>query len=332
MRTAATSIRCDGDGGPQNIYGQFAKPANYLQKFKEDFGIDIISLTDEELVFDLKCVDASLANALRRILIAEVPTMAIEQVYIQDNSSIIQDEVLAHRLGLIPIKADPRAFNFQNAQCEEDEDNTLVFKLETSYEELEDENEDEMIYSAEVLAPSRLVLSKHLEWEPQGSQSDKFPDGIAPVHDDILIAKLRPGQKLNLEMRCCKGVGATHAKWSPVATATYRLLPQISFKQDVEGELATKLVELCPMNVFDIEDLGGGKTKAVVARERNCSVCRECVREEEWKERVKLERKVDHFIFNVESVGMLPPEVLFLEAFDLLKHKCNVVMGEIGGS
>jgi DNA-directed RNA polymerase I and III subunit RPAC1 len=59
-------------------------------------------------------VDASLANALRRILIAEVPTMAIEQVYIQDNSSIIQDEVLAHRLGLIPIKADPRAFNFQS--------------------------------------------------------------------------------------------------------------------------------------------------------------------------------------------------------------------------
>jgi DNA-directed RNA polymerase I and III subunit RPAC1 len=226
-----------------------------------------------------------------------------------------------------------------------------VFKLETSYEELEDENEDEMIDSAEVLAPSRLVLSKHLEWEPQGSQSDKFPDGIAPVHDDILIAKLRPGQKLNLEMRCCKGVGATHAKWSPVATATYRLLPQISFKQDVEGELATKLVELCPMNVFDIEDLGGGKTKAVVARERNCSVCRECVREEEWKERVKLERKVDHFIckcysflfvwtvahgmltaVNVESVGMLPPEVLFLEAVDVLKHKCNVVMGEIGGS
>jgi DNA-directed RNA polymerase I and III subunit RPAC1 len=181
-------------------------------------------------------------------------------------------------------------------ECEEDEDNTLVFKLETSYEELEEENEDEMIDSAEVLAPSRLVLSKHLEWEPQGAQSEKFPDGIAPVHGDILIAKLRPGQKLNLEMRCCKGKGATHAKWSPVATATYRLLPQISFKQDVEGELATKLVEMCPMNVFDIEDMGGGKTKAVVARERDCSVCRECVREEEWKDRVKLERKVNHFI------------------------------------
>lgn len=59
-------------------------------------------------------VDASIANAFRRILIAEVPTMAIETVYIFQNTSVIQDEVLAHRLGLIPIKADPGKFGWQN--------------------------------------------------------------------------------------------------------------------------------------------------------------------------------------------------------------------------
>jgi DNA-directed RNA polymerase I and III subunit RPAC1 len=67
-------------------------------------------LSDEEIVFDLIGIDASIANAFRRILLAEVPTMAIEHVYIWNNSSIIQDEVLAHRLGLIPLKVDPRAF------------------------------------------------------------------------------------------------------------------------------------------------------------------------------------------------------------------------------
>ena len=56
-------------------------------------------------------VDASIANALRRVLLAEVPSMAIEKVFINNNTSIIQDEVLAHRLGLVPIKADPRGFN-----------------------------------------------------------------------------------------------------------------------------------------------------------------------------------------------------------------------------
>ena len=72
--------------------------------------IKIISEADDELVFDVSGIDASVANALRRIMLSEVPTMAIEQVYIQMNSSIIHDEVLAHRLGLVPIKVDPRAF------------------------------------------------------------------------------------------------------------------------------------------------------------------------------------------------------------------------------
>lgn len=69
-------------------------------------------MNEEEIVFDMIGIDAAIANAFRRILISEVPTMAIERVVIQENTSIIQDEVLAHRLGLIPIKADPRQFEY----------------------------------------------------------------------------------------------------------------------------------------------------------------------------------------------------------------------------
>ncbi len=65
------------------------------------------------LVFDLIGIDAPIANAFRRILLSEIPTMAIEQVWITNNTSIIQDEVLAHRFGLIPIKVDPRLFEFK---------------------------------------------------------------------------------------------------------------------------------------------------------------------------------------------------------------------------
>ena len=75
-----------------------------------------IQHSDElEMEFDLVGVDASTANAFRRILIAEVPTMAIETVFVFNNTSVIQDEVLAHRLGLIPIKADPERFGWQNS-------------------------------------------------------------------------------------------------------------------------------------------------------------------------------------------------------------------------
>lgn len=58
-------------------------------------------------------IDASIANSFRRILLAEVPTMAIEKVHVFNNTSVIQDEVLAHRLGLIPLKANPQLFKFK---------------------------------------------------------------------------------------------------------------------------------------------------------------------------------------------------------------------------
>lgn len=83
-----------------------------LSEFKKNFKIKILKRTKDELVFDMIGIDAAIANAFRRILISEVPTMAIEHVVIVNNTSIIQDEILAHRLGLIPIKADPRRFNF----------------------------------------------------------------------------------------------------------------------------------------------------------------------------------------------------------------------------
>ena len=108
-------------------------------------------------------------------------------------------------------------------------------------------------------------------------------------------------------------MGKDHAKYSPVSTASYRLLPEITFPEDVRDERAAELVALCPMNVFDIEDMGHGHTRAVAARPRDCSMCRECIRTDGWSERVKLGRVADHFIFQVESTGILAPEVLVTE-------------------
>jgi DNA-directed RNA polymerase alpha subunit len=67
------------------------------------------------------------------------------------------------------------------------------------------------------------------------------------------------------------------------------------------------------MGVFDIEELpvSGSKLKskrAVVSRPRDCTMCRECIRKEGWDRRVALKRVANHFIFTVESTGILPPE------------------------
>lgn len=60
-------------------------------------------LNSDSIVFLLKDCDFSLANALRRIILAEIPTMAIDLVEIRENTSVINDEFLAHRLGLVPL-------------------------------------------------------------------------------------------------------------------------------------------------------------------------------------------------------------------------------------
>lgn len=88
-----------------NDYGFSDEPFS-RDKLKQTLKINIIKRSDFELEFDLIGQTPALANAYRRIMLSEVPTMAIEKVYIYNNTSIIQDEILAHRIGLIPLKGE----------------------------------------------------------------------------------------------------------------------------------------------------------------------------------------------------------------------------------
>ena len=239
-----------------------------LENFKERTTIEVKSITEEEMIFDLKGIDPSLANALRRILISEIPTMAIENCIFYQNTCIIPDEVLSHRLGLIPIKVDAGLFNYKKDTEELSEFNHLLFKLHVICEK-----------------EPMNVYSNELKWIPQGNQKSRI-NHAKPVHDDILIAKLRPGQEIEVELVVVKGVGKTHAKWSPVCTAYYRLLPSVSLKTTIKGENAERIKSLCPMKVFDVEDSG----KLFVKNQSNCSMCRECIRDESNSSDIILEK------------------------------------------
>lgn len=229
---------------------------NSLKHFVENVDITINKLNSEEIVFDLKGAEPPLANALRRIMLSEVPMIAIEKVIMWQNTSIIPDENLAHRLGLIPVKADAEDFEYHIDGKDHTEFDSLKFKLHkicTMKEPnapmvLSNPADDEKYYN------NCNVYSGDLEWIPQGDQKERLGD-VRPLLDDILIAKLRPGQEIEMELICEKGIGKTHAKWSPVCTAYYRLLPEITV-EGVTGQDAHDLVKTCPMKVFDIEDIG----------------------------------------------------------------------------
>lgn len=314
-----------------------------LEDFKSTFRVDIIEKDDEKIVFDLVGISAPLANAFRRIMISDVPTMAIETVRIFQNTSLIQDEVLAHRLGLIPIKANPRKFKFlSEAENVPNEDNTTVFTLQIKCSRNAKAGKDGPELSQYI---NPVVYSNQLTWVPQGLQQETFEkDPIGVVHDDIIVAKLRPGQEIEAELHVIKGVGRDHAKWSPVATASYRMLPDVIIENPIMDEKAEALVAKCPMDVFDIEDLAddgskgsnkgkgskkSGRKQAVVARPRNCSMCRECIREPEWADKVKLRRVRDHFIFSVETTGAYKPEEIFQEALNIFSSKCSLLKSKI---
>lgn len=314
-----------------------------LGDFRSNFKVEVIKLMEDDMEFDMIGIDAALANAFRRILIAELPTMAIEKVFIANNTSVVQDEVLAHRLGLVPLQVDPRHFNYISENDEPNEKNTIVFKLHVRCERG---------------SPRIKVKSSELKWLPNGSEflqsteksnpdstsntktytsfsssQDSLPEfvdkPIAPKHDDIILSKLGPGQEIELEAHAVKGMGKTHAKWSPVATAWYRMLPEIVLLQDIKDEKAEELVKKCPVRVFDIEDIGKGQKRATVVRPRSCTLCRECITGDDWEKLVAVRRVKDHFIFTIESTGALPPEVLFTEAVKILEDKCERVISEL---
>ena len=135
---------------------------------------------------------------------------------------MIQDEVLAQRIGLIPLNVDPSYFEFKSeAQDQATDRNTLVFKLDVTCTRKpktaatrgmkKAEPEPEEIYN------HSIVTSGDLTWEPQGEQSEVFASNPPrPTNENIVLAKLRPGQEISMDLHAIKGVGKEHAKWSPV--------------------------------------------------------------------------------------------------------------------
>ncbi|KAF3831569.1 hypothetical protein GH733_000381 [Mirounga leonina] len=291
-----------GEFGVRNVHTTDF-PGNYSgyddawdqDRFEKNFRVDVVHLDENSLEFDMVGIDAAIANAFRRILLAEVPTMAVEKVLVYNNTSIVQDEILAHRLGLIPIHADPRLFEYRNQGDEEGtEIDTLQFRLQVrctrnphAAKDSSDPNE---------LYVNHKVYTRHMTWVPLGNQADLFPEGtIRPVHDDILIAQLRPGQEIDLLMHCVKGIGKDHAKFSPVATASYRLLPDITLLEPVEGEAAEELSRCFSPGVIEVQEAQGKKV-ARVANPRLDTFSREVFRNEKLKKLVRLARVRDHYI------------------------------------
>ncbi|KAK6023682.1 RNA polymerase Rpb3/Rpb11 dimerization domain protein, partial [Ostertagia ostertagi] len=301
-------------------------------KMEEERVLNVQVVNDLEdgmsLDFDLINVEAPIANALRRVLLAEVPTMAIEKIYLYQNTSVIQDEVLCHRIGLLPLKVDPRKFlmptekvigiNEHGVDCEEepepDPTRNVVFNINVTCTRNRNApttaTEPHQLYHQSSIYSKRRLSGFHVE-----QQFADDPPRI--VHDDILVAKLRPGQQIEANCHAVKGIGRDHAKFSPVATATYRLLPTIRLLGEVRGEAAVRLQESFSEGV---------KSSRWLLTLDEILVAGNVFRHDDLAPLVELGRKKDHFIFSVESTGALKSAELVVEACKISKPVADAVL------
>ena len=165
----------------------------HFDDFQQDLSsLDVISKDSEKIAIKLKGVPLQYANALRRVCLNGVPVFAIDTVDIIQNTSVLPDEGLAHRLGLIPLKTDLKRFNEPSkcdCQSESGCSNCKVLLV------LDSGEGDE----------SRSVLSSELSSEDET---------IKPTSDTIPIVQLAPGQQIKVECYARLGRGTEHAKWN----------------------------------------------------------------------------------------------------------------------
>ena len=190
----------------------------------------------------------------------------------------MQDEVLSHRLGLLPLTADPRRFDWPSSDWTPDtgtEKDTIEFSLEVKY--LGDDCYCYDMFWLQVKCSkgsepgqyndSHVTTGEHLVWQPRGDQATWLTNP-GPSEKDILINKLRPGHEMDIKMFAVKGIGRDHAKFSPVATAFYRLMPAITITSPVTGDEARKLQKCFSPGVIDIVD---NQAKVINPRQDTCS-------------------------------------------------------------
>ncbi len=162
--------------------------------------IRILERDNNHIVIEFVDIPRQYVNALRRLSISQVPTFAIDDIVILENSSVMHDEAIAHRLGLIPLRTDLERFVMPHlCDCK----STLGCSKCRVLLVLDAESQDKtkVITSAELISEDEVVK---------------------PVNNEIPIVSLAPAQKLKFEAYARLGIGKSHAKWQPTSVAVVK--------------------------------------------------------------------------------------------------------------
>lgn len=267
--------------------------------------VSIQKYKKEEGVFHIKNIERSIINGIRRILLSEIPSYTIDIIELEKNNSLMNDEYLAHRIGLIPFLYIEGEENFRN-----NEDCSCIGGCNqcSVYFRLKKENNGEEIMN---------IYSSDFEQEPnkyykvEPISFEKYPKGI-------LLCKLDKGESISLRGIIRKGIGQEHAKWSGVSTVSFREIPIIKIKEEElhkDTTLLDKIITSCPVNIFQKEENG-----IKVKEETDCIQCHQC---SEISPSIEISYHPNDFELTIESNGIMDVKDLFKKSLSILKEKLN---------
>lgn len=239
-----------------------------------------------KLSFLLKESDETFANLIRRLIIEEVPTLAVEEIEVKDNSSALYDEMLALRLGLIPIKTDLKSYRLPKNQDEIDEKSaqcTLQIKLKSS--------KKGYVYA---------------------SEAESSDPKCTFVYEEMPIVKLLSKQKIDVVMTAVMGQGKEHTKWTP-GLVFYKREPVVKIGKVKDP---AKIAEMCTDGVFK---LNGSKLELVDEKVYDSNILEMYAKADSG---ITVEYS-DSIIFNLESWGQLSCKEMLVRSAEILLEKID---------
>lgn len=277
-------------------------------------------LATQQIQFTLEGIDASFSNAIRRVCIAEVPTLAIDLVEVLENSSVLCDEFISHRLGLIPIVstvAKEMSFPYETTLDEESGRTEIEFELTAK-------GSSDQTY--DVTSGHLTSFDKRVFPVKHASLDENNPD---PTKAGILVVKLRKHQEVKLRCTARKGIGKDHAKWSPVATAVFRYEPVIDINRALMDTLNVSekrsFVESCPGRLLRYDE---ESDSVQVEKNAAYSYDGEIMKKADDLGKpglVNIRPNMNKVNFTIETTGALPPEEVVHQGLEILKTKLDVL-------
>jgi len=188
--------------------------------------LDILKQTDHKLVLVIEGISIEMVNALRRIILTEIPVMAIDEVIILKNDSPLYDEIISHRLGLIPLKTDLDVYKLPQ-ECECGGYGCPLCQVSLTCEITNNTNTPLEIYSGDLKSNDPKII---------------------PVDPNIPIVKIDKNNKVIIEAYAILGLAKDHAKWQAVSNVAYKYYPLVEFEENKlkNAEENRLIVKMCP--------------------------------------------------------------------------------------